>query len=189
MIEMNNEKYSEWFYKMCENQLKNFECIGDWKWGNPAGISDEQPTYEISAKNGTVWCSLVEWLESGSGTVNRCGITATLPSEKRQSLGQIVDITIPYFFSRRFNTRAFKDGNHIEIRNYGKFTVGRAGLKKQDFFDYVNSVDSERIEIDEEGKEYIVVFDIYDDLSSDDFAEQLVKFTILIRDFKLQYRS
>jgi len=83
----------------------------------------------------------------------------------------------------------FKDSNHIEIRNYGKFTVGRAGLKKKDFFDYVNRIDPCMVHVDEEEKNYVIVFDIYKDLTKDEFAEQIVRFTLLVNDFKQQYRK
>jgi hypothetical protein len=59
-----------------------------------------------------------------------------MPNEKSASLGQFVNLTIPFEFKRNYNTRAYKIGNSIEIRNYGKFTIGRRGLKKKDFFDY-----------------------------------------------------
>jgi hypothetical protein len=147
-----------------------------------------QLTYEVTSSYGTVWCTLVKWYNAAGTEINRSGIITTMPSDRKKSLGQITETTVPYYFSRSFNTRAFKDGNQIEIRNYGKFTVGRAGIKKSDFFNYVNSIDSNLICVDEEDKNHIIVFDISNDMSRYEFADQIVKFTLLIRNFKEQYR-
>lgn len=172
---------------MIEEQFEKCKYVGDWAWGNPAGLSEAIPTYEVNSKYGIVWCAKISWTDS-FGNENRKGILVTLPSKKNQSLGQIVEVTIPYEFSRVFNTRAFCDNVKTEIRNNGKFTVGRAGLKKQDFFDYVAEVDPSRLLIDEEGKNYLTVFDYKSKMSSESFSDQIVTFTLLVDNFKKRYR-
>lgn len=52
---------------------------------------------------------------------------------KYKSLGKIAVVLIPYEFSRRFNCRTYKADNTIEVRSYGKYTIGRKSLKKDDF--------------------------------------------------------
>jgi len=190
MKQINTFEFAETFSKMTSELMQNFKYVGKWSWGNPSGIIKGLPTYEITSEYGTVWCSMITWCDR-HGNENRECILTTLPSSKNQSLGQIAEITIPYEFNRSFNTRAFGYENKIEIRNYGKFTVGRAGLKKLDFFNYLklNKLNSHSIMLDEENKQYIKVFEFKDILSTKAFADQIVKFTLLIDDYKRQYRK
>lgn len=186
MQQINTEEFATEFYNMIDNILiHNFKKVGDWQWGDPAGLSDEVPVYEINSKYGTVWCSTIIWTDP-YGYENRKGVLATFPVTKKPSLGQIVNIVIPYVFKRIYNTRAFYEKNDYEIRNYGKFTIGRASLKKETFFNYIAEVNHELIMIDEEGKKYINIFKYEDSLTPDLFAEQIVKFTLLIDRFKKQ---
>jgi hypothetical protein len=188
MKQINTYEFAESFTKMITKLFKECKGVGNWSWGNPAGLTKKLPTYEIKSKYGIVWCTSISWPDS-SGNENRKGILVTLPVTKTQSLGQIVEVTIPFEFSRLFNTRAFRDSAIIEIRNYGKFTVGRTGLKKQDFFDYVAKIEPTRLQKDEEGKSYVIVFEYRDNLSLKSFSEQIVSFTLLVDNYKKQYRT
>lgn len=187
MNQTNTFEFAEEFSEMIEKLLENCKCVGDWAWGNPAGQTGELPTYEIISKYGTIWCAMITWCNN-HGNENRKGIITTFPVSKTQTLGQIVEVTIPYEFSRLYNTRAFSDKNKIEIRNYGKFTVGRAGLKKSAFFEYVSRTVPQLMMLDEEDKQYINVFEYEDKMSFEMFADQIVKFTMLINEYKKQYR-
>lgn len=95
---------------------------------------------------------------------------------------------LQYEFKRTFNTRAYTDGNKVEIRDYGKVTVGRAGIKKTDFFNYMQEKHPELVFIDEENKMYLKVYEYNGILLKEDFAAYTVKFTKLMDEFKKQYR-
>jgi hypothetical protein len=187
MNETNTFEFAEAFNGMIEKLLIKCKCIGNRTWGNPAGQTGELPTYEIISKYGTVWCATIAWCDV-HGNENRKGIIATFPVKTKQTLGQIAEVIIPYEFSRRNNTRAFYEISKIEIRCYGKFTVGRAGLKKVDFFNYLNKINPQLIMLDEEGKQYINIFEYEDNMSFNMFADQIVKFIVLVDGFKKQYR-
>ena len=190
MKQINNEYYAKKIFEIFEGLLNQFKIINNKKWGNPAGQTDEMETFEIKNNEGTIWCSLIEWTNAGTLETNRVGLIATIPLEnKTSSLGHIVEVTIPFEFNRRFNTRAYKENGLVEIRNYGKFSIGRKGIKKKDFFDFLRKKNKDLINIDEEKKEYITVFSIKDgQLSKEDFANSLIKFTYLIKEFKDQKR-
>lgn len=172
--------------------LTNFKCIGNRKWGNPSGDQQELDVYEIKNKTNTIWASTIEWCNASSGEINRCGILTTLPDyNENNTLGQILEINIPYYFSKAFNTRAYEDSNYIEIRNYGKFTIGRRGLKRQYFFDYLrNNGYKDEICLDEEGQEYICIIKIKNsNIDLQYFSEQLIKWTSILKLFKDYYRE
>lgn len=190
MKQINNEYYAKKIFEIFEGLLNQFKVINNKKWSNPAGQTDEMEIFEIKNSEGTIWCSLIEWANAGTLETNRVGLIATSPLEnKTSSLGHIVEVTIPFEFNRRFNTRAYEENGLIEIRNYGKFTVGRKGIKKKEFFDFLRKKNKDLINIDEENKEYITVFSIKDgQLSKEDFANSLIKFTYLIKEFKDQKR-
>ena len=137
MVENNNKDYAMQFVNNIENILQKAKYIGKWNWGNPAGQGNGLDTYELVNKSGMkVWCTIIEYLNAGTGEPNRCGVLATYPVDKKQSLGSILSVTIPYEFSKRFNSRAYSDGSCYELRNYGKITVGRTGIKRDNFFNY-----------------------------------------------------
>ncbi|MCB2341112.1 hypothetical protein [Clostridium estertheticum] len=190
MNEINSKYYSEKIYRIFEQLLNEFELIGKRIWGNPGGQSVDRDTFEVKNDLGTLWCSTIKWVRSGTSEINRKGIVATFPVKTNsETLGQIVEITIPFEFKRIFNNRAYGDEEFIEIRNYGKFTVGRSGIKKKDFFDFITLKDRNLINIDEENKEYITVFEIENgSMTKEEFSNSLVKFTCLIKEFKDGYR-
>lgn len=190
MKQINNEYYSKKIFKIFDDLLNQFNLIDIKEWGNPAGTTEELDIYEIKNNEGTVWASLIEWGNARTLETNRLGLVATTPSKNNlSSLGHIVEVTIPFEFNRRFNTRAYEEDGIIEIRNYGRFTVGRKGIKKKDFFDFVREKNKDLINIDEEDKEYITVFSIKDEnLSKEDFANSLIRFTYLIKEFKDEKR-
>ena len=190
MNQINNKYYSEQVYKIFEELLNEFELVGKRTWGNPGGQTDGRNTFEVKNDTGTVWCSTIEWAKAGTSKINRKGIVATVPvKNNNDTLGQIIEITIPFEFKRTFNNRAYEEDGLIEIRNYGKFTVGRSGLKKKDFFDFIKQKDNNLINFDEEDKEYITVFSITNGrIEKEEFSNSLIKFTYLIKEFKDGYR-
>lgn len=42
-----------------------------------------------------------------------------------------------YEYSKRFTTRLYENDDIIEVRNYGRFTIGRRSLKREVFFNYL----------------------------------------------------
>lgn len=180
-------------FELLEKNIKeNLKYVGKREWGNPSGDHRDLDVYEIEDGVNNVWLSTIEWCNASSGEVNRCGIITTLPDyNKRNTLGQIFEMNMPYYFSKSFNTRVYEEGSCIEIRNYGKFTIGRRGLKKQYFFDYLRENDyDDDIENDEEGKEYISVIALKKgNIDLELLKCRLIKWTILLKEFKDYYRS
>ena len=117
MNEANTKKFADEFCNMVQSLMIQFECIGNWKWGNPAGQTEPLPTYELITSSGyKVWCSIDEYVNAGTGVPNRKGILATFPVNKQQSLGSVMSSMVPYKFSRIFNTRAYTNNDEVEIR-------------------------------------------------------------------------
>lgn len=189
MKQINTKEFANSFAAMIEELMHKFKYVGEWNWGDPAGQIDDLPTYEITAKEGTIWCTIIEWGNATTLEPNRKGIVATFPVRSKQSLGHIMATNIPYEFKRTYTTRAYSDGDRVEIRNYGKVTVGRAGIKKLDFFNYMSIHHPELVFIDEENQKYIKAFEYERKLSKDEFASQSAKLTLLMDEFKKQYRK
>ncbi len=188
MNEANTKKFADEFCNMVQSLMIQFECIGNWKWGNPAGQTEPLPTYELITSSGyKVWCSIDEYVNAGTGVPNRKGILATFPVNKQQSLGSVMSSMVPYKFSRIFNTRAYTNNDEVEIRNYGKVTVGRAGIKKEDFFEYMGKF-PQSVFLDEENRKYVIAYQYKERMTKDDFAEQTYRLTKLLYEFKQQYR-
>lgn len=172
--------------------IDKFEYVGKRKWGNPSGDQQELDVYEITNGVDKVWLSTVEWCNASTGEINRCGIITTVPDYNlKNTLGQIFEMNIPFYFSKSFNTRVYEEGNTVEVRNYGKFTIGRRGLKREYFFNYLreNGFENE-IEYDEDGKEYISVIKFENgNIDTQHLNERLIKCTNLLKEFKDYYRS
>ncbi|MBN9647597.1 hypothetical protein J0L31_11395 [Terrisporobacter glycolicus] len=165
------------------------EFIGYKVWGNPAD-SDNNKTYKIEIDNEFIWICYVTWTSAATIQDNRKVILTAYPIEK-SSIGQVLEVAFPYEFSRRFNTRLYENENIIEVRNYGRFTIGRRSLKRKIFFNYLrtNGLDDE-ILLDGDGKEYINIFSIQkDNLQCNYIKKQLVKWTRIVNDFKTIQRK
>jgi len=97
---------------------------------------------------------------------------------------------LPYYFSKKFNTRVYEDDNSIKIRHYGKLTIGEE-FKKVCLFENLreNGYDEE-ICIDEEGEKYICIIRIKDNcLGPDYLGERLIKWTKIVKKYKDYYRD
>ena len=193
MNKVENLKSIRSIFELLEKAIKeNFKYKGKREWGNPSGDHQELDVYQIEDGVNKVWLSTIEWCNASSDEVNRCGVITTVPDyNKRNTLGQIFEMNLPYYFSKSFNTRVYEEGNSIEIRNYGKFTIGRRGLKKQYFFDYLRENGyGDDIENDEEGKEYIIVIILKNgNIDLQLIKSRLIKWTILLKEFKDYYRK
>lgn len=189
MDECNNIKVAKKIYKLFGDKLNEFKSVGLRELGNPAGTT-KLYTYEIKHNDRSLYCAQVQWVQSGTSEYNRCGILISLPSANpNESLGQITDIVIPYEFSRRFNCRAYEDNGLIELRSYGKYTIGRSSLKKNDFFDYIYKTNLTPLCIDEEGKRYVTIMHIENYLiTKEEFAKSIFNFAFLIKGFKDIFR-
>lgn len=179
-------------FKVLEAALNSFVPLGKRKWGNPSGYQHESEIYKVVNAGKCIWAATVEWQAADSGVINRYGLLSTLPSNStNDTLGQVLEINLPLYFSKAFNTRLYEDGNTIEIRNYGKFTIGRRGLKRKDFFDYLRGNGfNDEIMLDEDGQEYICFFKIESmKMETRYFAERLVELTYLLKDFKNKLRT
>lgn len=188
MDEINTKEFADEFCDMIQLLMMQFECIGNWQWGNPAGQTEPIPTYELITATGyKVWCTIVEYVNAGTGNPNRKGILSTFPVSRQQSLGAIMSSMIPYEFSRAFNVRAYRYNDEFEIRNYGKVTVGRAGIKRENFFEYMERF-PQSVFLDEENTKYVIAYQYKGSMTKEDFAEQTYRITKLLYDFKQQYR-
>lgn len=165
------------------------EFIGYKVWGNPAD-SDNNKTYKIEIDNEVVWICYVTWTSAATIQDNRKVILTAYPIEK-SSIGYVLEVAFPYEFSRRFNTRLYENENIIEVRNYGRFTIGRRSLKREIFFNYLRTEGLEdEILLDGDGKEYINIFSIQkDNLQCNYIKKQLVKWTRIVNDFKTIQRK
>lgn len=191
MYKVDSKERTREIFSILETGLASFKKIGKRKWGNPSGVQQALDVYEIMHGEDIIWVSTIEWCNASSGEINRCGIISTLPDNSNNTLGQILEVNMPYYFSKSFNTRVYEGKNSIEIRNYGKFTIGRRGLKRQYFFDYLrNNGEDKEICIDEDGKEYICIIKIEDDnIESQYIGQRLTKWTIVLKKFKDYYRK
>lgn len=191
---IDSESKSLEVFNLLKNTLELFPVISDArKWSNPSGFQHESRVYELKNGNGCIWATLGAWTSASSNEINRYGILTTLPDNGKTTnvLSQIFEVNIPLFFSKRFNTRIFEEKGIIEIRNYGRFTVGTCGLSRKVFFDYLrNNKHSDEILTDEEGNDYICVLRISDDIiDKEAFVNRLVKLTLLIHAFKSHFRK
>lgn len=186
MIQINTKAFADEFCSMLEALLKQFDYVGEKRWGDPSGVNGLLETYEITANHGKAWCALDEY--GYAGEVNRKGIVIDFASENKSFANPVATVFIPYDFSKRFYTRAYNQDNYYEIRNYGRFTVGRKPLKQKDFFDYVQKNYPELVFHDEENKLYIKAYHYRESMDKETFAEQTFSFLKLISDFKKQYR-
>ena len=190
MNQINTKEFAMKFYAICKDIIEDGRFVGERVWGDPAGLIGELPTYEISSNGIAIWCAMIQWVKAGSDEINRVGVITTMPNEKNSSLGQIVNITVPFEFKRTYNTRAYRIGENIEIRNYGKFTIGRSGLKKKDFFEYARVKAPDMVFIDEENKEYIKVLELKNEsMNKQKFLNAIIKFSLLIANFKEDYKN
>ena len=176
---------------MLEKLMQSFKYIGDRIWSDSSGGASEGiPVYEIQTKDGNkLWCSIIEYGNSNTGEPNRRGILTTFPVDKKQSLGSIMAAVMPYTYNRSVNTRAFTDGDAVEIRDYGKHTVGRAGIKREKFFNYMEQNYPGKVLLDEEDKKYVNVYQFKGTLTAEKFAEQTYEMTSILNDYKQQYRN
>lgn len=189
MKECNTIAVAKKICKLFDDKLNEFKFVGLRKWGDPGGMSNCD-TYEIEYNDCLLYCAQVEWSQSRTLKPNRCGILISLPnSNLNESLGQITDIVIPYEFNRSFNCRAYEDNGQIELRSYGKYTIGRRSLKKDDFFDYICETNLTPLCIDEEGKRYVRIMHIDNySITKEEFAKAISDFALLIKKFKDIYR-
>ena len=183
-----------------DRSIEIFECIkekikedsnyiGNRVWGNPAD-SDNNATYEIIEDKEKVWISYVTWLSTSTMQANREVILTSYPTIK-SSIGQVLEVAFTYEYSKRFNTRLYENDSTIEVRNYGRFTIGRRSLKREVFFTYLREEGLEdEILLDEDGKEYINIFIIKkDNLKCEYIREQLFKWTNIVNEFKAAQRK
>ncbi len=173
-------------YDAIMNVVKMFASKGQKYWGNPSGDIQLLDVYELDYDGKDIWVSGSAWVAAdGLDEVNRLGIITTPPKNDNSTstLGQVLEVNLPFYYSKRFNTRLYRDDEIIEIRNYGKFTVGRKGLKREMVFDFLSSKGyDDEILIDEAGLSYISILKFDDKtLTKDYVAERLVKLTYLIR--------
>lgn len=185
----NKSRAIEIYYIIKENLKEESKSIGYKVWGNPAD-SDNNETYEIEVDKETLWLACVTWASASNMKANRDVILTSYPTIK-SSIGQVLEVAFTYEYSKRFNTRLYENEDIIEVRNYGKFTIGRRSLKREVFFNYLREegLDDE-ILLDEDEKKYINIFSIKkDNLECGYLKKQLIKWTDIVNEFKTIQRK
>ena len=190
MKAIDNAARAREIYTTLMKEIHKFPCIGEREWGNPSGDIQLLDVFEVEKQGKRIWVSGVEWVASGTTEVNRMGILSTLPTNRNETLGQILEINLPLNFSNYFNTRMFEDNGLVEIRNYGKFTIGRKGLKREDFFNYhIKHGYEKEILLDEKNSKYICALKIEQgEIDKEFLAERIVYLTYMIKEFKDYFR-
>lgn len=186
---IDNKRKTHQVFKIIERELKKHTCLGKMEWWNPGG-NEYLQTYSIINNEKEVWVATVIWCHSKTNKKNRYTLLSTFPT-KGLKVGQILEISLPFYYSKVFITRLYEENNCVEIRNYGRFTVGHRGLKKVFFFDYLKDHGlSSEIKVDEEGEKYICIFSITN-MSIDPqlFDKRIIELTHLIKGFKDKYRN
>lgn len=171
--------------------LEKCEYIGAYNWGNPGGATGEVDTYKMTGSAGCVFVTEIKW-EGSTFDTDRRGIISTICDNVNLSnISQIFEMTITDAFTKKVYTRVFVDEDKIEIRNYGRFTIGNGSAKMNDFFDYLRDKGYQNeICFDEEGKQYIKVLEVDNmSLSSEYFIERITKITYLVKEFKDYFRG
>ena len=175
-------------FNIIENEIKKGEYIGIRTWGDPAGSYNDD-TYALSNGEESIFVNLGEFYCAGSSYINRKVIGVCSPRKDGQSLDTQLAVVLPYEYSKRFNTRIYENDINIQIRNYGRFTVGRKGLARKVFFDYLrNNGYSDEINLDEEGKEFISILDVNKNLDYETIVNSLIKWKNIIEKFKIEQR-
>ena len=174
----------EIFEYIKEKLNEDSKYMGYKVWGNPAD-NENNKTFEVQVDKDILWISYTTWGSASTMQENRKVILISYPTEKI-SIGQVLEVAFPYEYSKRFNSMLYENENIIEVRNYGKFTIGRRGLKREVFFNYLRDEGLEsEILLDEYGKEYINVLIIEkEDLKSEYIKKQLIKWTNIVNRFK-----
>lgn len=174
----------EIFEYIKEKLNEDSKYMGYKVWGNPAD-NENNKTFEVQVDKDILWISYITWGSASTMQENRKVILISYPTEKI-SIGQVLEVAFPYEYSKRFNSRLYENENIIEVRNYGKFTIGRRGLKREVFFNYLRDEGLEsEILLDEYGKEYINVLIIEkEDLKSEYIKKQLIKWANIVNRFK-----
>jgi hypothetical protein len=191
MKKMDNKETAIKTSNVLKNKISEFNFVGEKKWGNPQGITDPIKTYELKNEYGNVWCCPIDWSAVNTTEINRSGILIGSPVKSPyESIGQIVEVTIPYYYSKLFSTRSYIENDIIELRNYGRFTIGRAGLKRNVFFDYIAKHALHETKIDEENEKYIKIFKFNNyEIDRECFKNRLVEYAYLIKNFKEDYKA
>ena len=178
-------------YATIMEEIHKFKYIGKKKWGNPSGDIKLLDVFEIEEQGKKLWVSGIEWLNNGTQEIKSLGILCIPPVTSTGTLGQVLEINLSLHSSNCFNTRMFEEKGLIEIRNYGKFTIGRKSLKREDFFNYlINHGYAQEIIKDEKGNKFISALRIeQNNINKDYIAEQLVKIAYMVKEFKDYFRE
>ncbi len=173
-------------FDLIGDKINKYPYVGEKKWGNPSGNQHIESAYEIRNSKESIWVSGTEWLEGDQKEVNRKALIITFPDEKVETLGQVLEIVFPYNFTKRCNTRLYEGDNVVEIRNYGRFTIGRRSLKRECFFEYLkDSGYSEEILLDDDGNKYVAILTIQDrNIQNHYLGERLIFWSTMVKQYK-----
>lgn len=162
--------------------------VGRGRWAN---LKDDVDVFEISDGNNKIWCSFIEQNKSGENVPNRKSIYMGVPAADN-SISQIMELCVPYEFSKRYNARVCENQCEIDLRMYGKFKDGRKTYKPEIFMNYLkDNGHANEVRVDKEGNEYVKILSIEKDLglNLDDIKVRFNKWANVVKEYKDYYIS
>lgn len=160
--------------------------VGRGRWAN---LKDDVDIFELSDGENKIWCSFIEQHKSGINVPNRKSIYMGFPSNQG-TVKQIMELCIPYEFSKRYSARVCEDDEEIELRMYGKFNMGKKIYKPEIFMNYLkDNGHANEVRSDSEQKEYVRILRLERDLSLniDDIKRRFNKWANVVKEYKDYY--
>ncbi|WP_297521667.1 hypothetical protein [uncultured Clostridium sp.] len=156
-------------------------CVGKKQWGS---LKEEVDTFELIDGGNKVWCSFGESCKVGEKNPSK---KLVYISEAENIGGEVLEISLPYKLSTRYNSQVYETDELIEVRMYGKFRFKKRNYKSEIFMDYLkdNGYGNE-VRIDDDYKEYVRLFNISKDLKFDleNIKKRFNKWLGVINDYK-----
>ncbi len=168
--------------------VKNTKFIGRKVWSN---IKEEADVFELVSGENKVWCSFIELPKAGEGTPNRKVIYLGLPTQSKEVV-QVMDLCVPYEFSKRYSARVYECEEDIELRIYGKFSIGRKCYKADVFINYLKDNGyANEVRVDSEHKEYVRILQIDKDLNFnlESIEKRFNKWVRVVNEYKKYYEE
>ncbi|MGL4762973.1 MAG: hypothetical protein ACRC6T_13930 [Sarcina sp.] len=164
-----------------QSVIEEEKCVGKKQWANAKAAIE---TFELTDGTNKIWCSFAESHKVGEKTPSK---KLVYISEAENIDGEVLEISLPYQLSTRYNSQVCETEECIEVRMYGKFRFKKKNYKAEIFMNYLkdNGYGNE-VRIDEECKEYVRLFNIGKDLSLDldIIKKRFNKWLNVINDYK-----
>lgn len=145
-----------------QSVIEQERCVGKKHWAN---VKDALDTFELTDGKDKIWCSFADGCKGGEKIPSK---KLVYISEAENIEGEVLEISLPYKISPRYNSQVYETEDGIEIRMYGKFRIKKKNYKAEIFMNYLkdNGYGNE-VRVDECSKEYVRLLNIGKDLSLD----------------------